>query len=68
MKKYVIAIEEVVVQNFEIEADSQEEALNKLETGYKNGIYVLEPGEVQSKMSIVKPETKCNRMDRILKL
>ena len=57
MKKYVIAIEEVVVQNFEIEADSQEEALNKLETGYKNGIYVLEPGEVQSKkMSIVKPE------------
>lgn len=32
MKKYVIAIEEVVVQNFEIEADSQEEALNKLET------------------------------------
>lgn len=49
MKKYVIAIEEVVVQNFEIEADSQEEALNKLETGYKNGIYVLEPGEVQSK-------------------
>lgn len=57
MKKYVIAIEEVVVQNFEIEADSQEEALNKLETGYKNGICVLEPGEVQSKkMSIVKPE------------
>lgn len=57
MKKYVIAIEEVVVQNFEIEADSQEEALNKLETGYKNGIYVLEPREVQSKkMSIVKPE------------
>lgn len=57
MKKYVIAIEEVVVQNFEIEADSQEEALNKLETGYKNGIYVLEHGEVQSKkMSIVKPE------------
>lgn len=57
MKKYVIAIEEVVVQNFEIEADSQEEALNTLETGYKNGIYVLEPGEVQSKkMSIVKPE------------
>lgn len=57
MKKYVIAIEEVVVQNFEIEADSQEEALNKLKTGYKNGIYVLEPGEVQSKkMSIVKPE------------
>nr|WP_304037444.1 DpnD/PcfM family protein [Ruminococcus bromii] len=57
MKKYVIVIEEVVVQNFEIEADSQEEALNKLETGYKNGIYVLEPGEVQSKkMSIVKPE------------
>ena len=46
-----------MVQNFEIEADSQEEALNKLETGYKNGIYVLEPGEVQSKkMSIVKPE------------
>lgn len=57
MKNYVIAIEETVVQNFEVEANSQEEALRKVETGYKNGHYVLESGEVQAKkMSIVKPE------------
>lgn len=30
MKNYVIAIEETVVQNFEVEANSQEEALKKL--------------------------------------
>lgn len=35
MKNYVIAIEETVVQNFEVEANSQEEALRKVETGYK---------------------------------
>lgn len=35
MKSYVIAIEETVVQNFEVEANSQEEALRKVETGYK---------------------------------
>ena len=49
MKNYVIAIEETVVQNFEVKANSQEEALRKVETGYKNGHYVLESGEVQAK-------------------
>lgn len=54
MKSYVIAIEETVVQNFEVEANSQEEALSKVETGYKNGHYVLESGEVQAKkMSVL---------------
>lgn len=30
MKNYVIAIEETVVQNFEVKANSQEEALRKV--------------------------------------
>ena len=52
MKNYVIAIEETVVQNFEVKANSQEEALRKVETGYKNGHYVLESGEVQAKKDV----------------
>ena len=62
MKKYVITIEETVVQNFEVEANSQEEALRKVETGYKNGDYVLESGEVQSKkMSVLNANNKFDK-------
>ena len=62
MKNYVIAIEETVVQNFEVEANSQEEALRKIETGYKNGHYVLESGEVQAKkMSVLNSDNKSDK-------
>ena len=62
MKNYVIAIEETVVQNFEVKANSQEEALRKVETGYKNCHYVLESGEVQAKkMSVLNSDNESDK-------
>ena len=62
MKKYVVAIEETVVQTFEVEANSQEEALRKVETGYKNGNYVLESAEVQAKkMSVLNSDKEFDK-------
>ncbi len=62
MKKYVVAIEETVVQTFEVEANSQEEALRKVETGYKNGNYVLESAEVQAKkMSVLNSDNEFDK-------
>ena len=62
MKKYVIAIEETLEQNFEVKAKSQEEALRKVETGYKNGHYVLESGEVQAKkMSVLNSDNESDK-------
>lgn len=56
MEKYVIAMEETIVQEFEINADSAEEAMQLAEERYRNGKYILESGEVQFRqMSIVKP-------------
>lgn len=62
MKKYVVAIEENVVQNFEVEANSREEALRKVEKGYKNGNYVLESAEVQTKrMSVLNADNEFDK-------
>ena len=47
MKKYIITIEETIVQDFEIEAESPEEAFEMAEKKYDAGEFVLEPGEVQ---------------------
>lgn len=47
MKKYIVTIEETVVQGFEIEAESAEEAFALAEEQYDAGELVLEPGEVQ---------------------
>ena len=46
MKKYIITIEETIVQDFEIEAESPEEAFEMAEKKYYAGEIVLEPGEV----------------------
>ncbi len=48
-KKYEVIIEEVVSSTFEIEAESYDEALEKSIEKYKNGTFVLEPGEIISK-------------------
>ncbi len=47
MKKFIIAIEETVVQEFEVMADNSIEALEIAEQKYRKGEFVLEPGEVQ---------------------
>lgn len=43
---YNVAVEELVCDVFEIEADSPEEALEKAEMMYYNEEIVLEPGEL----------------------
>ena len=56
VKKYIIAIEETVVQKFGIMADTAEKAMEIAEEQYRNGILVLSPGEAQFKqMAILKP-------------
>ncbi len=47
MKKFIIAIEETVVQEFEVMADDSVQALEIAEEKYRKGKFVLEPGEVQ---------------------
>lgn len=47
MKKFVIAIEETVVKEFEVWAEESCEALNIAEEKYYNGEFVLNPGEAQ---------------------
>lgn len=49
MKKYIIAIEEMISEQFEIEADTLEEAMEIAEEQYNKGILVLEPGNLVSK-------------------
>lgn len=46
MKKFNVVIEETVVGNFEIEAETKEEALELARAGYRNVELVLEPGEL----------------------
>ena len=45
--KYTITIEETVAKDFEVEADSAEEAYDTAEQKYKSGKFVLDPGECQ---------------------
>lgn len=45
--KYTITIEETVSKDFEIEADSAEGVYEMAEQKYKDGEFVLDPGECQ---------------------
>ena len=47
MKKFTVVIEETVVNEFEVIAESEEEALEIASQKYRNCEFVLEPGEVQ---------------------
>ena len=47
MKKFIIAIEETVVQEFEVTAENSIDALEIAEEKYHKGEFVLAPGEVQ---------------------
>lgn len=46
MKKYMIAIEETVVEEFEVEANNFDEALNIAAKKYYDCEFVVSPGEV----------------------
>ena len=62
MQIYKIAIEETVVEEFEVMANSAEEALEIAEEKYQDGEFVLAPGEVQHKqMAIIEPATEISQ-------
>ena len=57
MKKFRIAIEETVGQEFDIFAENAEQAMLIAEKKYNNCDIMLEPGELKFKqMAIVSPE------------
>ncbi len=56
MKKYTIAIEETVVDEFEVIAENEEKAIEIARKKYDEREFILEPGEVQYKhMAVVTP-------------
>ena len=56
--KYTITIEETVAKDFEIEAESAEEAYEIAEQKYKSGEFVLDPGECQLKQIAITSPSK----------
>ena len=57
MKKYVVTIEEAISQDFEIEAETSEDAMKIAEEKYNSGEFVLEPGNLSAKqMAITSPD------------
>ena len=61
MKKYQIVIEETVVDDFTVEADSPDEARSIAERKYKSGEFVIEDGEVQTRRIAVN-DTDCENL------
>lgn len=56
MPKYTITIEEMVSENFEVEAATADEAMEIAEQKYRDGEFVLEPGNlVCTQMAITNP-------------
>ncbi len=56
MKKYKIAIEETVTEVFEVEANDLHEAREIAAKKYRDGEFVVTPGEVQAKkMAVIEP-------------
>lgn len=59
MEKYIITIEELISQNFVVEASNAEEAMEIAEKKYKNNEFVLELGNLVAKqMAITEPENE----------
>ncbi len=59
MKKYVIAIEESYVKEFEVEAEDSEEALNLVEEKYRSGEFSMDGCTCNAvQMAITEPSKK----------
>ena len=61
MTKYQIIIEETIVDDFTVEADSPDEARSIAERKYKSGEFVIEDGEVQTRRIAVN-DTDCENL------
>ncbi len=57
--KFIVTIEEMVSEDFEVEAESAEEAMYIAEEKYKKCEFVLEPGRLVAKqMAIMFPDSE----------
>ncbi|MCD7778862.1 MAG: DpnD/PcfM family protein [Clostridiales bacterium] len=52
--KYIVTIEEIISQNFEVQANAMKTALEIAAQKYKNGNFVLEPGNLVCKQICAK--------------
>ena len=48
-KKYLITVEETVSKEFEVLAESEDDAAEMVKDKYNKGIFVLEPGNLLAK-------------------
>jgi len=56
MKTYTIAIEETLCEGFDIEAENEQEAIQKAISMYRNEEIALCPGELQHKqLAVISP-------------
>lgn len=56
MRKFIVSIEETVVEEFEVIAKNAEQAMDIAKQKYDDCEFVLEPGKLISKqMAIIKP-------------
>jgi len=52
--KYTVVIEETIADDFEIDAESEKDAISRAINKYKNAEFVLEPGNIQeTKISVI---------------
>lgn len=59
VKKFVVTIEETIAQDFEVIAESAEQAMKIVEDKYRKCEFVLEPGELHYKqMAITEPNSE----------
>lgn len=57
--EYIITIEETCTKDFEIEAESADEAYKTVEQKYESGEFALDPGECQFRqIAITKPSSE----------
>lgn len=57
MNKYIVTIEETVVDDFEVMANSPEEALSKAEENYWSCEFIVGPNATHRQMKVVDPST-----------
>ena len=61
MKTYRVIIEETISEEFELEAESEKEAISKAMDAYKSGEFILEPGNFEyAQLKVTDEDDKCS--------